>query len=159
MQFKLRLDQAIRPGNAGEIRRGVFTQTKMERRRSDDLLLGEQACPDLDFSANPKRVNALVATSGRSARTNDLPVIAFFVPRFVEITAVPFESPTRSRRPSPFMSALLTETRFEWPDSFEKPCSSPRKISPPPVKRSRRPLLSRSATEIDAAFGTGSRLG
>jgi hypothetical protein len=60
-QIEFRLDQAIRPYNAGEFDSRVLAQSKVQKRRCDNLFRRKQVGPNLDFAADAKRIDALIS--------------------------------------------------------------------------------------------------
>lgn len=75
LQFKLRLHRAVRPDDARDIGLSVLAQPEMKNRRSDDLLLRQQAGADFDLAANAERVDALIAGGFGGAGADGLVVI------------------------------------------------------------------------------------
>ncbi len=101
LQVEFRLDQTIRPYDAGECDSRVFAQSKMQSRRVDDLFLRQQVGPNLDFTAYAKWIDALISVRCGCPGANHLPVIALCASTD-ELDGRPtlLDSPIPSKRPS-----------------------------------------------------------
>ena len=70
-RLELRLQDAVRPGDAGDVGRGRLAEAEVHGRCRDDLLLHVQAGAHFDLAADAERVDALIAGRGRGARANE----------------------------------------------------------------------------------------
>ena len=75
LRVELRLQRAVRPGDAHDFGAVRLAKAEVDERRGDDLLLEMQPGAKLDLAADAERVDALIAGRRRGARTEDLPPI------------------------------------------------------------------------------------
>ena len=110
--FKFRAHRSVRPHNAHNFRARLISQSKMKLRPVDRLLLHQQSRTNLDFAANAKRIDALIAHRLLRVRPHHLPVIVLrSVARRPHRLPVRASDPTRSSRPLPLKSATSNTDR------------------------------------------------
>ncbi len=132
-------------------------QSEMHLRPIDRLLLHQQSRPNLDLSANAKRIDSLIADRLHGMRTNHLPVIILRAV-VASCTACPSAKPNQIDFPPPLKSATSNTDAAPagWSSMVNFAFASPSQISATACTRSRSgngdknkssaPLLSRSAT-------------
>ena len=164
-EAELRLQDAVRPGDAGDVGRGRLAEAEVHGRRRDDLLLRVQTGAHFDLAADAERVDALIAGRGCGARTNELPVIRLGAGRTHDTRAF-------GREPGELEPAVAIQVGGAGDGNGRSASAAPgRRRSTPPARardcagpdaiRSRAPLLSTSAARSRAVSsvspGGGSR--